>query len=327
MITVKCTGADLPIIEQSRDGFWGECHFVWNNANVKECDYWFIFDGYGLDKDNEAICPPENVYFVMAEAEGIQTYNKSFIKQFHNLITVQRNRYNVPHVYYKCLAPWFVGLKFSGGVADRIHYKPYRWLETMGLDIKKTKLLSIVSSNKQMSEGHRQRLCFVSKVKEYFGNQVDFFGRGINEFADKWDVVAPYKYHIAIENYVCDDYITEKFYDPVLAGSYPIYHGAKNIGNYFDSRSYIQIDINQPEKAIKTIEEIINSDTYEKNKQYLIESRKLILNKYNIFNEITDIIRLNNYSSGIPRINHIQSENKLIWRIENKLRRILFEGR
>ena len=35
-----------------------------------------------------------------------------------------------------------------------------------------------------------------------------------------------YKFHIAIENWACDDYITEKFWRPLLVGSVPIYFGS-----------------------------------------------------------------------------------------------------
>lgn len=324
MIRVKCTAPDLPFIAQTDNGCWGDCVFFWNDPNVKECDYWFVFDywdAYGLAKDNVAVCPRENVYLIMLEADEYKTYNRDYVKQFYNIITVQRDRYDVPRVIYKFLANWYVGLRFVNGKVENKHYKSFKALSDLGTNIEKTKLLSIISSNKQMNEGHRQRLQFAAMVKQCFGDQVDFFGKGINEFADKWDVLAPYKYHIAIENQVCDDYITEKFYDPLLAMSYPIYHGAGNIGKYFDKRSFASIDIYQPEKAIRTIQSVINGNSYEYFHQHLIEARELALKKYNVFNEIWEIIRDDPNPHSAPEKHCIYSECEIMGQVERGMRK------
>jgi hypothetical protein len=44
--------------------------------------------------------------------------------------------------------------------------------------------------------------------------------------------IADYKFTIAFENAVARDYVTEKFYDPLIAGSVPVYLGAPNIGDF-----------------------------------------------------------------------------------------------
>jgi len=40
---------------------------------------------------------------------------------------------------------------------------------------------------------------------------------------------ARYKFTLAIENYVCDDYVTEKLWRPLRLGSVPIVFGAPNV--------------------------------------------------------------------------------------------------
>ena len=40
---------------------------------------------------------------------------------------------------------------------------------------------------------------------------------------------ARYKFTLAMENYVCDDYVTEKLWRPLRLGSVPIVFGAPNI--------------------------------------------------------------------------------------------------
>ena len=45
-------------------------------------------------------------------------------------------------------------------------------------------------------------------------------------------VAAAYKFCIGFENSIAEDYVTEKFFDPLLAGSVPVYWGADNAGAF-----------------------------------------------------------------------------------------------
>lgn len=47
--------------------------------------------------------------------------------------------------------------------------------------------------------------------------------------SSKMALYSSYKFVIAFENACAEDYVTEKFYDPLLAGAVPIYFGAPNI--------------------------------------------------------------------------------------------------
>ena len=135
----------------------------------------------------------------------------------------------------------------------------------------KTKLVSVVASSKTSSPGHRARLEFVAKLKEALGDQVDVFGRGINDFADKRDVLDDYRYHIAIENSVVEHYWTEKLADPYLTLTFPIYHGCPKVADYFHHDAIRTINIYEPDQAIATIKDIIASDLAEKNRDALLE--------------------------------------------------------
>lgn len=48
----------------------------------------------------------------------------------------------------------------------------------------------------------------------------------------KLKTIATYKFTIAFENAVFRDYVTEKFYDPLISGSVPVYLGAPNISEF-----------------------------------------------------------------------------------------------
>jgi hypothetical protein len=44
--------------------------------------------------------------------------------------------------------------------------------------------------------------------------------------------MARYRFVLAFENSICPDYVTEKFFDPLAAGSVPVYRGAPNIADF-----------------------------------------------------------------------------------------------
>lgn len=244
----------------------------------------------------------------MGEPDCIRTYNKRFIKQFANVVGIQKKNYDVPKLIRNYWAMWFVGLSFETGI-QKTNSK-YDYDNLLNMDVpKKEKLISVVSSNKNFCEGHKKRLEFVERLKRHFGEKIDVYGRGINPFDDKADVLVSYKYHIAIENNVQDDYITEKLLDPFLTYTYPIYHGAKNANEYFCDNLFTTIDINQPEKSIKIIEDVINSGKYEMSLKYLIESRDKVLNEYNLFDKMAVIANQQESSNYIKTYVELNPES------------------
>ena len=157
--------------------------------------------------------------------------------------------------------------------------------------IKKSKLISVISSNKSFTPGHENRLEFVEVLRRHFGAQVDVFGKGFNEIEDKWEALAPYKYHIVLENSSFKDYWTEKLADAYLAFCYPIYFGCPNIYDYFDASMLSVIDIAKPDQAVEEIEKCLAADEYEARIERLKKARHRILNEYNIFAVISNYIQ------------------------------------
>ena len=72
-------------------------------------------------------------------------------------------------------------------------------------------------------------------------------------------------------------------------GTIPIYYGCPNISEYFPEDSYYVVNINK-EDCIEKIIEIINKPITQKNIDALAKARDLILNKYNIWNIIDNIL-------------------------------------
>lgn len=100
----------------------------------------------------------------------------------------------------------------------------------------KSKLVSIISSNKRYFPGHDQRLHMVEQLKEH----APLFGRGFNEIQYKEEALADYMFSVAIEN--MDNWFTEKLLDCFLAGTVPIYYGTPNIGKWFNTDGMIFLE-------------------------------------------------------------------------------------
>ena len=184
----------------------------------------------------------------------------------------------------------------------------------------KDKLISIILSKKTLSEGHVVRLKFVEKIKEFFGDEIDVFGVGIQEVSDKWDGIFRYKYHLAIENCSISDYWTEKLSDAYLAGAYPFYYGCNNIEKYFPHDCFTRINIKDVSYSVDVINKTIAQHKYEKSISNLQYAKELVLNKYNIFSVLSELCSKNKTLSEIKVVSVSPERafsNKLLYYYKN----------
>eukprot|EP00727_Mastigamoeba_balamuthi_P001742 m51a1_g11565 putative glycosyltransferase 10 family protein (844) ;mRNA; f:3792-9630 len=80
-------------------------------------------------------------------------------------------------------------------------------------------------------------------------------------------VIAPYKFTLAFENSNARDYVTEKFFQPLMAGSVPVVMGAPNVREYAPSEhSYIDVaDFASPKELADYLLMLDRNDTlYER---------------------------------------------------------------
>lgn len=262
-------------------GEWKGYQFYLNES-PEPCDYVVVFAGH-----QEVIKHPvgrSQTLFIAGEPPSIKRYNEEYLAQFGSVISSDPDCGH-PHLSLTQQGhPWFCGRKFldQGGTEVVKSYDDY----VQEGEPEKTKLISVVCSDKQSKPGHRKRYEFVQRLKEAFGDELDLFGTGRNMIADKAEAIRPYQYHIAIENSSYPHYWTEKLSDCYLEGALPIYAGCPNVGSYFSEDAYCVIDLDDPDGAVKLIREAIDEGRYEQSKPSLAQAKEQVLGEYNLFQVI-----------------------------------------
>lgn len=135
-----------------------------------------------------------------------------------------------------------------------------------------------------------ERDAFVSELMNYI--DVDSYGKCVHNrdlpegmtnamdaMDDKgfWHLLARYKFHLAVENYGSNDYITEKLWRPLIVGSVPIYHGSPSVADWLPngSRSAVLIsNYTGPKQLAEDIRRIDRNHTrYESFLDHKIHER------------------------------------------------------
>lgn len=263
-------------------GEWNGYQFHLNES-PQPCDYIVVFAG-----QQDAIEAPtrkHNTLFIAGEPPAIKRYNNAYLAQFGSVISSDPDSEHPNLKLTQQGHPWFCGRKFlaSGKTITVKSFDDYAQIE----EIKKTKLISVVCSDKQSTPGHRKRYELVQRLKEAFGNELDVYGTGQNMIEDKADAIRPYQYHIAIENSTCPHYWTEKLSDCYLEGAFPFYAGCPDIGAYFPNNSYCMIDLGNLEGTINKIRKTIDEKRYLNSLEALQHAKLKVINEYNLFNVIT----------------------------------------
>lgn len=119
---------------------------------------------------------------------------------------------------------------------------------------KKTKLISMTSSDKALCDLHKERIRIARKYKD----KIDVFGTiDGGEWCDPIDTLEPYMYSVVIENYIDDLWFTEKICNCFATKTIPIYYGARDIYKHFNPRGII--NCHSIEEVEKTIDEILEN--------------------------------------------------------------------
>lgn len=124
----------------------------------------------------------------------------------------------------------------------------------------KSKLVSMICSNKTFTRGHQLRRQVADHLLQN-NKRVDVFGLS-ERFSNVYDVTAPYMFQVVIENGCQPGYFTEKLLNCLAVGTIPIYYGSKTIKDYFDIRGIISLEDYLNGKVI------LNEELYNSLKEY-----------------------------------------------------------
>ena len=172
----------------------------------------------------------------------------------------------------------------------------------------KTRTVSVIASVLSNLPGHKNRNEFIGRI-ESEKLDVDVFGRGRHEIATKNEGLEPYMYSIAIENSIQKSYWTEKFIDCIMCDTIPLYHGAPNLGEYFDSRTFIELPINDFEAAKKILSSL-TSDDYLHRMPFLLEVKNQLLTEFNLG------LRLVDHLEG-RKLEHSSATFRRLWTLDS----------
>jgi hypothetical protein len=200
--------------------------WVFNKQSKNNVEVYLDYDILGGFKSK---C--KNKFLWICESRGIIPAQMEFIYSNSERLKEVYNKIFVHDYNFLKLGPEFV---YCPAAAN------HTWVVNRGIH-KKTKLASMVSSGKNMCEGHRYRNHLMESFKSKFTN-IDYYGRAFNPFNVKEDVLNDYYFSITIENEKYSNYYTEKLMDCFATGTIPVYYGTPEVDKMFNTDGIIVLD-------------------------------------------------------------------------------------
>ncbi len=162
------------------------------------------------------------------------------------------------------------------------------WVPTDGsFEHAKTRRMSLIASHWRKLEGHRLRHRLADWIKET-GQDVDLLGLAYKPLENKAEGLAPYRFSLVIENSREPGYFTEKLLDALFCDAVPIYWGAPDIGQYFDTRGMV---ICETEDALRKAAAGLSVADYERCMAFMPENRRRAMAYVDYEANAGDVIR------------------------------------
>ena len=251
----------------------GGYEFVYDPA-CEEYDWLVVFDEMPVGCE-VLRCPRERTILCTWEPVTVKSYSKAYTRQFGHLLT-NRPPEAEGHPHYHLGRGYFVWF---------VHDVP-----KLGTATDKTKAVSVVCSAKRMRHTrHHDRFELVKALAAGIDG-CDWYGKGVKPIVRKEDALVPYKYHVAIENHVAPHHWSEKFADAILCECLPFYAGDPALAEIFPAECFIPIPIDDPAAAVRIVREAIANGEYEKRREAVLEAKRLILAKYNFWQQVISVI-------------------------------------
>lgn len=260
-------------------------HQVCMDTDCDDYDWLVVYDdvpngstGTIVAGAEKLACPREQTMLLTSEPTSVKHYGRAYVHQFGHYLTnrpasAERHpNYHLGQGYYACC---------TGKT----------WDETVNQVLPpKTELISAVCSAKKMRHtrhADRYRLvCHLSKTIP----ELVWYGWGVRHIDRKCDALDAFKYHLALENHIAEGHWSEKVADALLSECLPFYAGDPMLGEILPPESFIPIPIDDPVAAERVVKKAIADGEYEKRLPAIRAARKLILEKYNMWSQISFVI-------------------------------------
>lgn len=257
--------------------------YTWNNIQIvweEPCDYYVVIN-----------CPPITIF---PETSKIILFQMEPNMAIH------------PELWGEWSNPPKGMFKFYG-THDR-EYNNNEWHLSMTYnqlcseEIVKSKdldgIISTVLSDKYKDPGQVLRIDF-AKYLDRKGFPLHVYGG--NKFAwkqyqgplplyNKDSALLPYKYVFNAENHSIRNYYTEKLIDGILSECLVFYWGCPNIRDFLDSNAYVQLNLEDFEMSLATMQRAIAENWWEQRIEHIREAKKKILNDLQFFPRLERIL-------------------------------------
>lgn len=192
---------------------------------------------------------PNRKYGLMMEPETLQPrkyrtliQRPELCSEFEYIFTSNNNLLmRLPNAKPLINGGVYIGTAFGGGSIDEDQFE------------KKSKNISIVSSEKRLCELHRIRYDIAKNYEHR--KEIDCFGTfNGGKHVKIADSLVDYRYSIVIENDIQDYWITEKICNCFATMTIPIYLGSPKIGDFFNLDGILILekkDVNDLDSIIK----------------------------------------------------------------------------
>jgi len=282
---------------------WGNCYFTFD-IDANEYDWLVVYHDLPHEPLSLSIeklrCPREKTILIPTEPSSITVYGSDYLRQYGLIITSQEP-WAIKHPNTVFIQPgliWFYGAPDVGKMLS------YDDIQSTPPPVKNNTISTVCSVRQGRLTLHYKRYHFTKKLKARIP-ELDVFGHGVNPMNDKIEALDSYKYHIAIENHVFPHHLTEKLPDAFLGYTLPFYHGCPNAAEYFPPESFIPIDINNFDRTVAIIRDTLANNEYKDRLPYIIEARKRVLEKYNLFAQLDDVISKRDSTTPTSKANGV----------------------
>ncbi len=250
------------------------------DLSCRDYDWAVVYDELPHEANHmDLACSLDRTILVTQEPQIIKAQSPVYTRQFNYVLTTCDPQV-LQHRHYRrgcgCL------VQMTGHTMEELAAFP---------EFEKTELVSNVCSRKLMRHtNHYKR----HQLLEYlYANLPGFVwkGQGICEIDRKCEALDSFRYHVAIENTVQPYHWTEKVADPIYCLSLPFYAGDPKLEQVLPPQSFIRIPVDNPPEALRIIKEAIANDEYSKRLPALREARRLLVERYNLYSQVLEVIR------------------------------------